>query len=584
MSKKIETVWKFLQSARNLVKNKNITKDQVIAFAKQQFGEIDDFFKLQIDNLFKKPKVSSIENLKNTRKADVVPIKKKIDDIKISSEQVGSLDEFHADFVKETGINIPKENLKQAWDIKKSYPFSTPIVNKNGKFIGQEATQKLYPESKKFIVKDPNELKKEIDTIKDEGIMSTDDYGSAMAEWARKNDPEGYAKMQKVADDLNKKIDKANKRVAAKEALEKRTDDIMKEDIGEEEGIITLSKDLEKKGKDLKKTLDENKKTSETAFENMFDAMSGFRRATGSKDKAKPFQTPGMPYQRENPGYRTLGGSMYAEGNLRTAMREFLRTEHKAGRLKLDEQDLFRITEYSPMSADDPIDVFRRHYGENALEAADAMAKKLEKGTSFKNYEEIFRANMPELKVKTQGAGLYDQSIIDAERVLKEAKDQADYAKTLDEFDITNRTKNAKGGRVGLRFGSIPKILEYGPQVVGGVTNLAVRLAKGFMKMTGRKPNNDEVQKIIREAAEKDLENTISGVKTPGLMSKDEYAMNVGGGSKAIGRRIEEIDQDALIKEIEEFKIPVRTQESFDFASGGRVQMAKGGLIDILKL
>ena len=198
MSKKIETVWKFLQSARNLVKNKDVTKDQVIAFAKQQFGEIDDFFKLQIDNLFKKPKVSSIENLKNTRKADVVPIKKKIDDIKISSEQVGSLDEFHADFVKETGINIPKENLKQAWDIKKSYPFSTPIVNKNGKFIGQEATQKLYPESKKFIVKDPNELKKEIDTIKDEGIMSTDDYGSAMAEWARKNDPEGYAKMQKV--------------------------------------------------------------------------------------------------------------------------------------------------------------------------------------------------------------------------------------------------------------------------------------------------------------------------------------------------------------------------------------------------
>ena len=43
------------------------------------------------------------------------------------------------------------------------------------------------------------------------------------------------------------------------------------------------------------------------------------------------------------------------------------------------------------------------------------MASKLEKGTSFKNYEEIFRANMPELKIKTEGAGQYDQSIIDAE-------------------------------------------------------------------------------------------------------------------------------------------------------------------------
>jgi hypothetical protein len=79
------------------------------------------------------------------------------------------------------------------------------------------------------------------------------------------------------------------------------------------------------------------------------------------------------------------------------------------------------------------------------------MASKLEKGTSFKNYEEIFRANMPELKVKTQGAGSYDQSIIDAERVLQELKDQEDYAKTLDEFDVTDRKKNAEGGIMSTR-------------------------------------------------------------------------------------------------------------------------------------
>ena len=136
-----------------------------------------------------------------------------------------------------------------------------------------------------------------------------------------------------------------------------------------------------------------------------------------------------MPYQRENPGYRTLGGSMYAEGNLRTAMREFLRTEVKEV-IKGNKKIYFNKRIYSPMSADDPIDVFRRYYGEDALEAADAMASKLEKGTSFKNYE-IFRANMPELKIKTS-AGQYDQSIIDAEGILKEAKDQEDYAKTLD--------------------------------------------------------------------------------------------------------------------------------------------------------
>ena len=233
----------------------------------------------------------------------------------------------------------------------------------------------------------------------------------------------------------------------AEQTLKKRTNDIMKEDIGEEKGILTITDELKQKLKDYRKTQEEMGQ-SKGMFDDIFDAMIGFKRSEGSKDKTKPFKTPGMTFKKENPGYRLPGGSSYAEGNLRTAMREFLKTEVKEGRLKLNETDLFRITKYSPMSADDPIDVFRRYYGEAAMEAADKMAKKLEQGTSFKNYEEIFRTNMPQLKIKTQGAGLYDQSIIDAERVLKEAKDQEDYAKTLDEFDVTDRTKNAHGGLI----------------------------------------------------------------------------------------------------------------------------------------
>ena len=240
---------------------------------------------------------------------------------------------------------------------------------------------------------------------------------------------------------------------------ERRTKDIsMGDPTGEKrEGLISLNDELKEKLKDFRKTQEEMGQSSKGMFDDIFDAMIGFRRAEGSKDTAKPFKTPGMPFQRENPNYRLPGGSMYAEGNLRTAMREFLKTEVKEGRLTLDETDLFRITEYSPRSIDDPIDVFRRYYGESALEAADAMAKKLEKGTSFKNYEEIFRANMPELKIKVEGAGKYDQSIADAEKALIEAKDQEGYAKTLEEFDVEGRTKNNMGGinRVGFAKGKI---------------------------------------------------------------------------------------------------------------------------------
>ena len=131
-----------------------------------------------------------------------------------------------------------------------------------------------------------------------------------------------FAKQEfgEITSSLKNQIEDVFTKGKAAAVTEKRTKDIMKEqDVGGEKGLISLADELEEKGKDLKKTLDESEKTRATAFESMFDAMTGFKRPTGSKDKAKPFQTPGMPYQRENPGYRTLGGSMYAEGNLRTA-------------------------------------------------------------------------------------------------------------------------------------------------------------------------------------------------------------------------------------------------------------------------
>ena len=240
---------------------------------------------------------------------------------------------------------------------------------------------------------------------------------------------------------------------------ETRTKDMMRGDVTGE-GLASFQEKMEELKKSLQDLKDLDKqslKIDEQLREALIDAQSGFKKPEGSKDPSKPFRTPGMGFKKENPGYRTPGGSMYAEGNLRTAMREFLKTEVKEGRLKLGERDMFRITEYSPMSEDDPIDVFRRFYGEEAMEAADKMASKLEKGTSFKNYEEIFRANMPELKVKTEGAGQYDQSIIDAESAMKQAAEDEKNLKKLEEFDIEGRTKNSKGGinRVGFATGKI---------------------------------------------------------------------------------------------------------------------------------
>ena len=274
-----------------------------------------------------------------------------------------------------------------------------------------------------------------------------------------------FARQQfgQIDSSLKNQIEDTFNKGKAAAVTETRTKDIMKGDpTGEKQkGLVSLTEELKQNLKDLKDLDLEQSSLNDQ----LMDLMEGFkedrfgRKIVDKKiDKSKPFRTPGMPYQKlRDAKYRLPGGSSYAEGNLRTAMRMFLQTEVKEGRLKLDETDLFRITEYSPRSIDDPIDVFRRYYGEEALEAADAMASKLEKGTSFKNYEEIFRANMPELKIKTEGAGQYDQSIMDAESAMKQAIEDEKNLQKLEEFDIEGRTKNFKGGinRVGFAKGKI---------------------------------------------------------------------------------------------------------------------------------
>ena len=272
-------------------------------------------------------------------------------------------------------------------------------------------------------------------------------------------------------------IKDAFKKGKASAITEKRTKDIAKGDVVEEEGLSSLMDRLQDKVKDLKKTQEEMN-TPKGMLDDIFDSMIGFRKPEGSKDKAKPFRTPGMPFQKENPNYRLPGGSMYAEGNLRTAIRQFLRTEIEAGRLKVNEKDAFRVKEYSPMMEDDPIDVFRRYYGEDALQAADDMADALKEGTSFKNYEEIFRDRMPEIKVKTEGAGEYDPIIKETEEILKKAKEDADYAKTLDEFDVKDRKKNNMGGINRIGYRNAGRVIRLGQLLKSKGTDLVTEIKK----------------------------------------------------------------------------------------------------------
>ena len=152
---------------------------------------------------------------------------------------------------------------------------------------------------------------------------------------------------------------------------------------------------LKSETEDLQSGIESILKTAKTMKD---EAEAGKKKALEDLDTF--FQTGGQPFKKKDDKF--LGGSMHEEGQLRTAIRTFLQTEYKNGRLKLDDLDKARVMEYFPTIKDDPILVFKKIYGDEAYNKAGSFPGAFEIGENFKHYEEIFRENMGEdlLKVK----------------------------------------------------------------------------------------------------------------------------------------------------------------------------------------
>ncbi len=344
--KRIELIWEFLKAARNLVKNKDMSKEGILRFAKQQFGEIDDFLKLQIDNLFRKPKViSPVEEAYKTQRRRL-------------EGYLGSLDRNSPDFQEAADITIKKlEKLERDY--------------KAGKFV---------PEGQADVVP----IKAE------EGIMATDE---------------------------------------ATKIVKKRTDDIASGDptgelTAETSDLMTRFKETQKT---LKEALDDLKKTSQDT-------------------------TPGGIMKEIMKGQKVMAEN-YKTGNIRTAVRQFMRSEADAGRLKLSADDLDSLKVYGQTTESDPINIFRRYYGEDALESVDEIGDVFRHGESFKHYEELLRKSVSKafLTPKTKGFGKYDEGVLTPEQeneLRRQLLKEQDQKKMLEDWD-PDREPSADGGIIG---------------------------------------------------------------------------------------------------------------------------------------
>ena len=203
---------------------------------------------------------------------------------------------------------------------------------------------------------------------------------------------------------------------AAKEIVKKRTDDIVKGDVTGE--TSDLMKDLEGR---LKKIQEYAKK---------MDNPMGDLKSFVIKD---PFR-PGGPLDPKI-------------AIVRTAAREILHQNQKAGKLKiLDKKVANNIEKYIP-SGEDPITTLRKYYGEAGLEALDAHADKLLNAQGYGEINAILTKNKLFDLTPKKVPG-YDQSIVTAEKIRKAKEQEAKNRKILEDFDPPDRTENAHGGLI----------------------------------------------------------------------------------------------------------------------------------------
>ena len=206
------------------------------------------------------------------------------------------------------------------------------------------------------------------------------------------------------------------------------------------QGIKALDevKNLTDEAGDLKTSLDDLMKTAKTMKD---EAEAGKTKALQDLDDF--FQTGGQPFKKKDDKF--LGGSMHEESQLRTGIRQFLQTEYKNGRLKLNAKDAHRVLNYYPTIEDDVILVFKKVYGDEAYKKAGSFPGAFEIGEDFKHYEKIFRENMGEdlLKVKNK------EYVGDGRLVLTESEE----VYTPKEYD--DDIPFAKGGRASFAGGKL---------------------------------------------------------------------------------------------------------------------------------
>jgi len=161
------------------------------------------------------------------------------------------------------------------------------------------------------------------------------------------------------------------------------------------------------------------------------------------------------------------------ESNIRATLREFLERRLKDGTLNIPDAAERDAIEKVYQGGVDPIEVFRKAYGEDALIAVDDVFEQygdkiMRESNSYKEigdkFEKLFKFNrgfydMAELPVPKKDYG-YDPGLMSNKEFTDKLRKDLKEKEMLEDFDPTDRTKNATRGRVQAAGGGLADLLK----------------------------------------------------------------------------------------------------------------------------
>ena len=285
---------------------------------------------------------------------------------------------------------------------------------------------------------------------------------------------------------VKKQVDDAYNQGKKEQTLDKRTKDIKKIDEegiksldvkdagtdkdfidfvreqGDEAGANKLQKEVDRLNKiieDAEKgqksiiTDDKTKGVDTTVGDEMFDISD----TTGTFDKEREQLQDALTKLTKE---KSLG-TMSQEALIRSAVREFLERRVKDGSLTIpDKTDLDSIMQVRGNV--DPIDIFRKAYGEDAIGGVAEIQEKFGEQLASSNFKELgdkfeklfFRESEGGLRYNTKPKPVdkygFDEGLMSNEELADRIRKDLAEKQALEDFDITDRTKNAVGGIAGI--------------------------------------------------------------------------------------------------------------------------------------